>query len=122
MRTLDDPGCLSAYSSRMGKAAVLSSVLGSLSHHSVSTCVPPYPLLCVVVVFGRGRSIWGLGAVRKMFFECGLLVQGGVADVFVDRVDGHLGNVFRRLAEETVTVHVNFFVVDSRDQRRHTCV
>lgn len=62
----------------------------------------PYPLLCIAVVFGRSRSVRGLGAVRNVFLQRGLLVQSGVAHVFIDGVYGHLCDVLGRLTEETV--------------------
>lgn len=65
----------------------------------------PHPLFGVVVVLGCGGAVGGLGAERQVLLQGGLLVQGGVAHVFVDRVDGHLSDVLCCLTEETVTVN-----------------
>lgn len=59
-----------------------------------------------MVVFGRSGSIWGLGAEWQVFFQGGLLVQGGVAHVFIDRVYGHLSDVLRCLTEKKVIVNM----------------
>lgn len=77
---------------------LIYEILESLvSKISIYMCVCPHPLLCVVVVFGWSRSIGGLGAEWQVFLQGGLLVQRGVAHVFIDRVYGHLSNVLRCL-------------------------
>lgn len=50
-----------------------------------------------MVAFGRSWPIYGLWAEWQVFFQGGLLVQGGVAHVFVDWVYGHLSDVLRCL-------------------------
>ncbi len=46
-----------------------------------------------------------------MFFQGGLLVQGGVAHVFIDRVYGHLSDVLRCLTEKKVIVNMTVNIV-----------
>lgn len=70
----------------------------------------PHPLLCVAFIFGRSGSIGGLGAEWEVLLQCGLLVQRGVAHMFINRVDGHLCNVLRSL-EESVTWNISFSIV-----------
>ena len=79
-------------------------------HSCTCACVCPHPLLGVAVVFGRSGSVWGLGALRQVFFQGGLLVQGGVAHVFIDGVYGHLSDVLRCLTKEKFAVNMTGFI------------
>lgn len=63
-----------------------------------------------------------------MLLQGGLLVQSGVAHVLVDGVDGHLGDVLRRLTEEIIDVNVSVLLLEDgfKAQRRpevsHLCL
>lgn len=80
------------------------------------TAFAPHPL-CAAVVPAAG----GVGLVRAalhLVFQGVLLVQGGVAHVLVDGVDGHLSDVLRGLKKRRTDVRVTVKVTVTRRSGR----